>query len=388
MADLGIPPWLKPAEPVASFLPARQMAWNAIGQIAEIQQKQQALDEAARHTDMELQMERERTQASMLQHQQSLEIAKAYHDAQIGMRRAELAEAQKMTQMKLTQFAQESAAKQQAAQRIASGEDPAKVYMELGPMFDAPGAAQAAAMRAARPPLQAGLPPIFNDPKTGASFWVDQHTGTTHQVVPHAQVPENKPVMDLERKNLDQENANDLAFILDQRKNKPDGWEEAIVEARQRIDSRIQDFIRTYGQQPNAAPPEDVPDVVPNRLTIQRDPTTGRLVVPGAKPATPAAPAAAAVIPRSVSGPSAFKGGLDLIDRGVRAVAPEGSLANVSNLPKAVLRGLRYLMRDKGGRSPKELLDELVGSPEDWDDEEVKQAAIVSQSLQRNDWPD
>lgn len=321
-ADIGIPPWLnRSADPASYFLPARHEAWNEIGEMARIQQASAALAESARRTDMELQMERERSQAEQNVKQQQLEIAKAYHDSETGLQVQKLEEAKRMNSMRIQQFAQSAAAKQEYQQRVASGEDPAKVGLELGPRMGVPGSGLASLVRAG----QAEIPPTLQTQTVdGQTYYQSGRRPWMHIQQPKAGTqamdPFDKKALDAAYKSY--EEAEKLAQTASGKVR-----ENALRDkdlALRRINN-----IRWGHQGESPAPATPTTDTQPTKkITIERDPNTGKLVVPGLRPQEekPAAPK-----------PSSIKALMKFLDDHPDLKAPFGKITGGIDNPLAYI---------------------------------------------------
>lgn len=152
MADYPIPPWL------------RGVGAGEIGQLysggvregAAIAEAQQRMSQQLALHDQQLAQEKELAQmrldaAAKIQEQdnarksQEMAMTKAYHDQTIDLRRSQVQEAQQKLQASAQLAATQFAARQRASQRIAAGEDPAKVWLEEGPQAGAVGGTMGAA---------------------------------------------------------------------------------------------------------------------------------------------------------------------------------------------------------------------------------------------------
>lgn len=91
------------------------------------------LQQQAQLQQIQLELEQEREDRQSRQKQQELEIQKSYDDQQVALRTKALEEAQQKIDQQVTAYKNKSTAQLLIQQRIAAGEDPDKVYLELGP---------------------------------------------------------------------------------------------------------------------------------------------------------------------------------------------------------------------------------------------------------------
>lgn len=160
-------PWIKAYDPAQEYL-------GGFSQGAQLQEANARIAEASQHlqaqqqeAQMHHELEQKRLEQNSRLEQQQLEISKAYHDAQVGMQMQRLEEAKKVNEWKMQKFAQQAQVQMQARQRIASGEDPTKVWMELGPEMGFTGSGQASISRAA----QAKIPPTLQTQQEGGQTY-------------------------------------------------------------------------------------------------------------------------------------------------------------------------------------------------------------------------
>lgn len=177
--EYPIPPWLHGVSPGE----IGQLYQNAQRAGAQIQMEQQRLSQESQQAQMALQAKQEAAKQDQMRQAQQMQIEKAYHDSEIGLRKSQLEQTQKELQQKTQIAAQTFQAKQQAQQRIAAGEDPQKVWMELGPMMGVTGAGLA---NLAKKPVQfggatsvEGLPEDWKAVQTGAGSRRIIHIPTT-----------------------------------------------------------------------------------------------------------------------------------------------------------------------------------------------------------------
>lgn len=116
-----------------SFLGGARLAQDAAQHAQAIQLQREKLAQDAQQAEMELMAKQQAAQQQQLRQQQEMEIEKAYKQAQIGLRQREVDESAKVLEFKTQQAAQHTLIQQTAQQRIARGEDPQKVWQELGP---------------------------------------------------------------------------------------------------------------------------------------------------------------------------------------------------------------------------------------------------------------
>lgn len=148
--DYPIPPWLTPQAAqgygelagaahraaLQAKLEREKMAQQAAQAAMQMQARQQELA-----ANMQARAEAMRSEA--MREDQKLRIEKAYKDSVLGIQQQELDIRQKTAEHSIKQAAASFAAKQEAGRRIAAGEDPQKVWMELGPTMGITGNAMA-----------------------------------------------------------------------------------------------------------------------------------------------------------------------------------------------------------------------------------------------------
>lgn len=205
-----IPPWIQAANPAQ---------WYAKGM--EINQAQQQLDQQSRLK------------------QQELEIQKQYHQMVTQQHQAELAEEKRKNDVAIQEASRKASAMMEAQKRIRGGENPDKVWMELGPLA-LPSAAEAAFLRESQR-RAAQIPEAWvpGDTSTGMpGHFRNPHTG---QIT----VPSTSAA-DKELNQADMAEINDAYKVMDKlkedlklAKNKKikDSLEEAIREQEQRINN-------------------------------------------------------------------------------------------------------------------------------------------------------
>lgn len=150
---ITIPPWLAPkADEAENFLRGYQTG----AQISEAQSR--------------LAVQSQQVAEQSLRRQQELEIDKAYKQAMLQMNQSELAERKRVNDLNMLKSSRMFAAQEQYRRRVAAGEDPMKVGLEIGPMMGTTDAGLAGMARA----QQATIPETLEttiDPKTGARFY-------------------------------------------------------------------------------------------------------------------------------------------------------------------------------------------------------------------------
>jgi hypothetical protein len=176
-----LPPWLTP-QAAQGYGDLAAEGFKTGATIAN--ERARLAQEAAQH-GMEMQQrqqefqqktaaEQEAAQQAGLVEQQKIQIDKATKDAELGLRQQDLALKQKDFEQQTQQAAALSAVQQQATKRIAAGEDPQKVWMELGPQMNMTSAALS---KLITPPFKPGTAAqIPNDPthqliQTGPNAW-------------------------------------------------------------------------------------------------------------------------------------------------------------------------------------------------------------------------
>lgn len=122
-----MPSWLEPrSDPAAAFA----SAYHAGSQVA---MEKRRLAQQAATAAMESATRAQIAHQNNLAEQQQIEVSKAYHDAQLGLRQRELDQEQQRISATAQQAAQTFQAQEQYRQRVKAGEDPNKVMLELWP---------------------------------------------------------------------------------------------------------------------------------------------------------------------------------------------------------------------------------------------------------------
>lgn len=140
MANYPIPPWLHGNNPteLAALAQAGQKASIQFGMERQRMQQQQQMAE------MELVAKQAAQEQAQMRQAQELQVEKAYKDASLGLRQQELAQQEQRINSQVKVASQKAMAQAEASRRIAAGEDPSKVWMEMGPMLGAPASSMAA----------------------------------------------------------------------------------------------------------------------------------------------------------------------------------------------------------------------------------------------------
>lgn len=167
----SLPPWLQPADTTRDYLSGLQLGAN-------IAHQSQALQEARERTAIEAQTRQQELERRMAEETQRLMQQKAYHDELISLREQQLQNESQRVQATTQALAQKSLAQQEYQKRVASGEDPAKVMMELGPGM---GMSGLPSMFGRRPPMKPGpveaFPVTMGGEKIPGVFSVPTSTG-------------------------------------------------------------------------------------------------------------------------------------------------------------------------------------------------------------------
>lgn len=144
MANLPPTPWLRASNAGDTYLKGLEIGNAERAAAAKIAVEQQGLaqraaeasaqlQERSQIAQMEIEMRQKEHERQSLMDQQKLEIEKQYRQSQIGLEKQKLDEEIKINQSKLSQTANLAAAQMEAQKRIAAGEDPVDVWMEIGP---------------------------------------------------------------------------------------------------------------------------------------------------------------------------------------------------------------------------------------------------------------
>lgn len=196
-----IPPWLN-VTPEAFGEAAYKGATIRMERARLAQQAQESMQRAG-IAAAELSARAQAQQQANLREQQEMEISRAMHEAQIGLKTRELDQAEQeiglesmKTQMSVEAATRKSAAQQEAAARIRAGEEPSKVWAELGPAIGLTGAGLAAAVK--KPFQFRGAEPVPGRPDLDA---IQTSTDQWRVLPKKPEVPESikgVPVMDEE----------------------------------------------------------------------------------------------------------------------------------------------------------------------------------------------
>jgi hypothetical protein len=152
MATYPIPPWLD-VQP-AQFGEAAYKGATIRMERARLAQQAQEANQRAGIAAAELSAKMSAQQQAALREQQEAEIQNALEQAQLGLKTRQLDQAEQEINlaerdfgMKLDIATRKSAAQQEAAARIRAGEDPSKVWAELGPQAGITGSGLPALMK-------------------------------------------------------------------------------------------------------------------------------------------------------------------------------------------------------------------------------------------------
>lgn len=165
------------------------MAGLQIG--VNISQANQRMDMERERMQMETQVRERQMERQMEETRTRLATQQAYHDQLISLRQQQLQGMEQKNRMATTAAASKLAAQQQYRQRVAGGEDAAKVMMELGPAMGAGAGDIGAAMRATRGAQKPTWIPA--DTATGAPGHFETPSGAVH--IPPRVTPANNMAM-------------------------------------------------------------------------------------------------------------------------------------------------------------------------------------------------
>lgn len=127
MANYPIPPWIRPPQNLAG----EYAAGAALG--AKIAMERERANQERQMFAIETQVRSEQAHQRALEHQQELQVEKAYHDQQLALRDRALAQQQTVIAVKNQQTARQFAAQQRFRQMVEAGEDPDKAALQIGP---------------------------------------------------------------------------------------------------------------------------------------------------------------------------------------------------------------------------------------------------------------
>lgn len=128
MAFGAIPPWLVPRgeDPAAAFVSAFHAGATVAAERARLQQESQM-------AGIKLQVQQQEQERETLRQQQNLEMAKAAKEAELGLKRNALEQAQEKINIAAQSAATKFAAQQKYTQLVQSGMDPSEAAMKVGP---------------------------------------------------------------------------------------------------------------------------------------------------------------------------------------------------------------------------------------------------------------
>lgn len=129
MASYPIPPWLHGNNPTE--LAALAQAGMRSRQQFDIER--QRMQQQSQMAEMELAAKQAAQEQAQMRQSQDLQVEKAYKDASLGLRERELNQQQQKVDFQIKSASQKAMAQAEASSRIAAGEDPTKVWMEMGP---------------------------------------------------------------------------------------------------------------------------------------------------------------------------------------------------------------------------------------------------------------
>lgn len=165
MANYAIPNWIQPPESLAG----RYLQGIQIGN--EIQNQRAQLAEAQNRFAINASIQQQQLQQQALAQQQRLEVEKAYHNQLIDLQQQQLKEVEQVNAVKTQQAARQFQAQQAFQQRVASGEDPADVLMQLGPQMGMHAGDMGAILRSRK----AGVVPPPEVQNIGGQDWLLTH---------------------------------------------------------------------------------------------------------------------------------------------------------------------------------------------------------------------
>ena len=156
MAQYPIPPWLN-VSPSDFGQAAARGAEISLGR-QRLQQEGAIANMRAAQAAQEMAARREQEQQNAQREEQQLAYQHEYQQAEIGLKQQQQEQQEQAFQMEVKSAAAKSQAQMEAQQRIQAGEDPAKVWMELGPMIGMTGAGMATLAK--KPPELGQVTPI------------------------------------------------------------------------------------------------------------------------------------------------------------------------------------------------------------------------------------
>lgn len=241
-----MPSWIKPADTPANYLSGVQIG---VG-IAQANQRLAAQREQAA---IEAEVQTRRIQAQMEESRQRLAIQQAYHDQVLALRQGELEDAAAKNAMGMRVMASKLAAQQSYRERVAAGEDPSKVMLELGPAMGAAAGDVGAAMRVSRGPQKPTWIPA--DPASGAPGHFETPSGAVHippRVTPASNTALiNSTVSELKaRRKLIIDSMSPIEPVDPKRKQVWSKQQKDLADINQRIESLLPGVRALQGEAP------------------------------------------------------------------------------------------------------------------------------------------
>lgn len=163
MAAYPFAPWIQPPESIAG----RYLQGVQIGN--QIANQRAQLAEAQNRSALQASLQQQELQQQALAQQQRLEVQKAYNQQAIALRQQQLQDAEQLNLIRVQQAARALTLRQRYTQRVAQGEAPAKVLLEMGPELGIGEQAMAAAFRSLTPKTVPTPPQVIT--QDGQKFW-------------------------------------------------------------------------------------------------------------------------------------------------------------------------------------------------------------------------
>ncbi len=151
-----VPPWLGVSPP--DFGRAAAEGAGIRVQKARIAEEARQANMRASMAAAELSAKQQQQQAALAKEQTDAEFQRQFQQTQLGLHERQLDQEEQRITQTVQQASQKFAVQQQAAERIRGGEEPSKVWAELGPMIGMTGSGMNAILRG-----RTGGPPSAED---------------------------------------------------------------------------------------------------------------------------------------------------------------------------------------------------------------------------------
>lgn len=128
MASYPLPPWLQPrgTDPASAFISAFHAGASVAGERARLQMQ-------AQEFSTKLAVQQQQLEQESMRREQQLEITKAYHQAEVGLKQQQLDQAQQRVNLSAKTAAERFAAQREYDGLVQSGTSPDEAALKVGP---------------------------------------------------------------------------------------------------------------------------------------------------------------------------------------------------------------------------------------------------------------